>query len=459
MKPFSYFTRSDDVLSSNGASFDVLVVGGGIIGSGVANALSQSGVRVILVDRSDFGSGTSSKSSKLIHGGLRYLAQGRMKLTRNLLKERNYLLQHSEVVRKETFDILVGRGQFGKTSIRAGLMLYRLLGGGRPSRFIENKGEYPVDVKGYFSYTDCVTDDAYLTVMNVVSAHENNAVCLNYVSFQRLEKVEGGIKVQLMDVITGTEFEVQAKMIINCAGAWILKVAPGKGVNPETTRLSKGVHLIYPRAIYPRKNSVAFKSPVDGRQMFVIPRDKVVIVGTTDTFTDSPDDLKVSPEEKDYVKKSCSFVSDSFSKANPMVEYAGIRTLYGTGTSPGKLSRDFKIIEDGISITVIGGKVTDYRRVAYKVTKLVSSKIHIGKVSHDIPRLDYPGLPWHNNIETAINFECAMTSSDIMERRLGTYFFDPERLDETTKEILEFLEKNNVKIENGFFHVQREKED
>ena len=453
MKQFSYFTRSEDVQNSSGASFDVLVVGGGIIGSGVANALSQCGIRVILVDRSDFGSGTSSKSSKLIHGGLRYLAQGRMKLTRNLLKERNYLLEHSKVVRKETFDILVGKGQFGKLSIRAGLILYGLLGGGRPTRYIENKGEYPEDVNGYFSYTDCVTDDAYLTVMNVVSAHENNAVCLNYVSFQGLERVAGGIKAQLRDIITGTEFEIQAKMLINCAGAWIRGLVPGNKVNPQTIRLSKGVHLIYPRSVYPGKNSVAFKSPVDGRQMFLIPRDKVVIVGTTDTFTDSPDDLEVTPEERDYVKKSCSIVSDSFAKADPMVEYAGIRTLYGKGSSPGKLSRDFKIIEDDISITVVGGKVTDYRRVASKVAKLVSSRIHMGKVLRDIPRLDYPGLPWHNNIETAINFECAVTSSDIMERRLGTYFFDPERLEETSKHILEFLEKNNVKIDNGFFHI------
>jgi|YelNatPaOPRAMG01_1025707.scaffolds.fasta_scaffold00185_24 glycerol-3-phosphate dehydrogenase len=459
MKQFSYSTRSEDILRCRGTTFEVLVIGGGIIGSGVANALSQSGISVILVDRSDFGSGTSSKSSKLIHGGLRYLAQGRLKLTRNLLKERNYLLKHSDVVRKETFDILVGKGQFGKLTIGAGLLLYRLLGGGRPSQFKKNKGEYPEDVDGYFTYTDCVTDDAYLTIMNVVSAHENNAVCLNYVSFIGLEKVAGGIRARLMDVTTGVEFQIQAKMLINCAGAWIREVVPGSKISPETTRLSKGVHLIYPRSVYPGKNSVAFKSPLDGRQMFVIPREKVVIVGTTDTFTDSPDDLEVTSEERSYVMRSCSFVSDSLAKADPIAEYAGIRTLYGKGNKPGKLSRDFKIIEDDISITVIGGKVTDYRRVAYRVAKMVSSKIHTGKVLHEVPRLDYPGLPWHNNIESAINFECSMTISDILERRLGTYYFDPERLEETSNKILEFLQRNNIKMENEFFTGKEKNED
>ncbi|MCL4314876.1 MAG: FAD-dependent oxidoreductase [Candidatus Thermoplasmatota archaeon] len=444
-------TRTEDLKKASSSDFDALVIGGGIIGSGVANALSQSGIRVILVEKGDYGSGTSSKSSKLIHGGLRYLAQGRIKLTRNLLKERNYLLKHSDVVRKENFDILVGKGQFRKFSIRVGLMLYGLLGGGKPSRFIKNQGEYPGDVKGYFSYTDCVTDDAYLTVMNIVSAHENGATCLNYVSFQDLERLTEGVRAHLVDVITGSKFNVSAKIIINCAGAWIHGLLPGKAINPETTRLSKGIHLIYPRSAFPKEHSVAFKSPIDGRQMFVIPRERVVIAGTTDTFTNTPDDLDVSDEERSYVIRSCSFVSDSFGKVLPIGEYAGIRTLYGAGSSPGKLSRDFKVVADDISFTVVGGKVTDYRRVAFRVAKLVSSRIHVGKVSPEVPRLDYPGHPWHNDIESAINHECAMTLNDILQRRFGTYYFDPEKLEEVSKQIHEFLEKKNIKMENGFF--------
>lgn len=451
MKEFSYLTRTEDLNKASTSDFDALVIGGGIIGSGVANALSQSGISVILVDKGDYGSGTSSKSSKLIHGGLRYLAQGRIKLTRNLLKERNYLLEHSDVVRKERFDILVGKGQFRRFSIRGGLILYGLLGGGKPSRFIKNQGEYPGDVEGYFSHTDCVTDDAYLTVMNIVSAHENGAICLNYVSFQNMERLTGGVRAHLVDVITGAKLYVNAKVIINCAGAWIRGLLPGNAINPETTRLSKGIHLIYPRSAFPKGHSVAFRSPIDGRQMFVIPREKVTIVGTTDTFTNTPDDLDVSDEERSYVIRSCSFVSDSFDKVLPIAEYAGIRTLYGAGSSPGKLSRDFKVIADDISVTVVGGKVTDYRRVAFRVAKLVSSRIHVGRVSPEVPRLDYPGLPWHNDIESAINHECAITLNDILQRRLGTYYFDPERIEEVSNQIHEFLEEKNIKMENGFF--------
>ncbi|EQD30615.1 glycerol-3-phosphate dehydrogenase, partial [mine drainage metagenome] len=143
-----------------------------------------------------------SKSSKLIHGGLRYLAQGRIGLTRSLLNERNYLVKHTRAVKEEAFDILVGRNQFGKLSIRLGLILYGLLGGGKPSRFKKNDGLYPDEVDGYFTYADCVTDDSYLTILNVVSAHQNGAICLNYVSCLGMEKKEKGITAKLQDILT-----------------------------------------------------------------------------------------------------------------------------------------------------------------------------------------------------------------------------------------------------------------
>lgn len=451
MMQFSYATRSSELTKAKGSMFDVLIVGGGIIGAGVANALSQAGIRVILVEKGDFASGTSSKSSKLIHGGLRYLAQGRIRLTKSLLKERNYLVKHTPVVKEEKFDILVGGNQFGKLSIRLGLILYGMLGGGKPSRLKKNDGLYPVEIEGYFTYTDCVTDDSYLTILNVVSAHQNNAICLNYVSCLGMEKNENGIRAKLQDKLTGEIFDIRSRMTINCAGAWITNLLPETLLDLKLVRLSKGIHLIYPRNAFPGSHAVAFKSPIDGRQMFVIPREKVVIIGTTDTFTDSPDDLSVKPGERDYVIKSCSFISSGFSSVSPIGEYAGIRTLYGNGDSPGKLSRDFKLISDDISITVIGGKVTDYRRVAHKVAKMVTSRIHAGKVTPDLPRLDYAGLPGLNTIESAVNFECAMTVDDILYRRTGTCYFDPENAEKVRDQLQSFLEKNNVKLEKGYF--------
>lgn len=134
MIEFSAKTRIDDIEKSKGKDFDVLIVGGGIIGAGIAHALSQSGISVLLVEKGDFASGTSSGSSKLMHGGLRYLAQGRIRLTRNLLKERNYLLKTTDVVKLIDFDILIGPDLFSRFEIKLGLFLYRLLGGGKASK-------------------------------------------------------------------------------------------------------------------------------------------------------------------------------------------------------------------------------------------------------------------------------------------------------------------------------------
>jgi glycerol-3-phosphate dehydrogenase len=436
MIEFSAKTREKELQSSSGQAFDVLVIGGGIIGAGVANTLSQAGISVILVEMGDFASGTSSGSSKLIHGGLRYLAQGRFRLTRNLLKERNYLMRKTDLVKPINFDILIGPGMFGRFEIRIGLMLYRILGGGKHSAYTKNNGIFPDSVKGYYTYKDCITDDALLTVSNIVSAHMNGAVCLNYVKYTGSSVINDENVAKLKDMVSGNYITIRYRVLVNCAGAWIDDVLGHEKIG--NFRLSKGIHLIYPREVYRRESAAVVKSKVDGRQMFIIPRGKVVIVGTTDDFVDSPDNWNITESERDYVIKSLSFISAGISREKIIGEYSGIRTLLGSGNNPGKMSRDFSVLRKNNVFTVIGGKVTDYRRVSRKTAILVSKYLKKKRVSGALPRIDYkPDL--NDRVSSAIKYECAIFPDDVVKRRSSVYYFDPESTNLVNETALKLL--------------------
>ncbi len=455
MKEFSFRTRNAEFKASDDRIFDVLVIGGGIIGAGICNALSQSGISTILVDMGDFASGTSSGSSKLIHGGLRYLAQGRIGLTRKLLKERNYLAKHTSLVKKSNFDILIGKGLFGKREIRFGLFLYRLLGGGKASGFIRNTGKYPKSVDGYYTYVDCITDDARLTVRNIVEAHENGAVCLNYVKYVSSEETDNIHTSILRDQISGEQISVASRYIVNAAGPWVGSVSSGMQEVDKRIRLSKGIHLILPSSALDQENAVVFKSQVDQRQMFLIPRDKVLILGTTDDFVDTPDNFDIKHRERLYILESSSFLSDRITVNNIIGEYAGIRTLFGEGDDPGKLSRDFSISVSGTTAAVVGGKVTDYRRVAHKVASIVSSSLSTGTVSHAAPEISDGIVSNSERISAAIMHECAVTEEDIIRRRTGTFYFDPEGIEPLRIELSDYLQSNGIDIDpQGFFRKQ-----
>lgn len=450
MTEFSFRTRQQELESLNGKEYDVLVVGGGIIGAGVANELAQKKLNVLLVDRSDFASGTSSGSSKLIHGGLRYLAQGRFGLTRALLKERNWLLKNTQIVQEKTFDVIIAEGMFGRPEISFGLALYRLLGGGKHSRYVKNTGKYPEFVKGYFSYMDATTDDALLTVYNVVSARNNGATCLNYVSFEGPSFEEKKVNADLKDTLTGKKYRVSAKMMINCAGSWLVGISGLSDEDRALTRLSKGIHLIFPRDSFKHENATVFRSLLDNRQMFIIPRENSVIVGTTDDFVDDPNDFDVREEERDYVLKSVAPFSGGFTKKNIIGEYAGIRTLYGKGDAPGKVSRDFTLRLNRNVITVIGGKVTDYRRVASSVSRVIHESLD-RPYSASGARIDY-ARTGEDLIRSAIIDECAMRIDDIVKRRLGTAFFDPSGIEKIEKDTKSHFTQLGIEIDSsGYF--------
>ncbi len=425
---FSYKEREQFIRSLSGGNVLVTIIGGGITGAGIANLLAQNGLKPVLLERSDFSSGTSSGSSKLIHGGLRYLAEGRIGLTRHLLKERNYMLKHLDIVKRMRFDILVDSYSWSRNTIRFGLFFYGLLGSSlRIPRMHENAGKYPQSVRGYFEYHDAFTIDSVLVIHNILSAVVKGARCINYAPVISLEKTGDNFLISFVDRLTGGVLSFRSRYIINSAGPWVRTVDDMISLSPKGRfRLSKGVHLVFRSEAVPIKNAVAFRTPVDGRQMFLIPAGKVTIAGTTDTFTDSPDDFSVEEQDRSYVMKSVEHIFPNVGRGDIVAEYSGIRPLFGEGKTPGEISRDFFISRYERSISVYGGKLTDYRNVARKVSREFERISGIQIKSKRLPEVFYRRPEGKIKPSYFINHECAITPEDVYRRRTAYAILDPE---------------------------------
>ena len=439
---FSYFTRKHNLHDLNGKEFDAIVVGGGIAGAGIASILSSNHLNVLLIDKGDFGSGTSSNSSKLIHGGLRYLGQGHVILTRELLRERNYLVRNVDIVKRMNFDILIDDVSWSRYTIFFGLFLYNLLGGSlKFPKFSAGKYEYE-GFNGYFTYMDAVTDDALLVIYNVISAVMNGATALNYVSAEEFLDKGEGVEVILKDVFTGSSYSVRGRIVINATGSWINEIYEKyTGKRIEGLKLSRGVHLIL-RNMKNIENAIAFKSHIDGRQMFIIPRGEVLIAGTTDDFTDKPWDDHVDEREREYIFSSISRILRDASWDDVVGEYVGVRPLYGSGSDPGRVTRDFHVDITDRMVSVMGVKITNYRNASRKVSNKIGKLLGKKVIVSGLPVVLYrraPGDP----IDAAIRNECALTVEDVIKRRIGAYYFTLDRgkslEDVVRKRISEFL--------------------
>lgn len=418
---FSYRTRAADIALMNGKSCDVLIIGGGITGAGAANILAANGLNVVLAEKGDFASGTSSGSSKLIHGGLRYLAQGEITEVRSLLKERDYLTENTSIVKPLDFHILVDQYSWKKSTLRFGLFLYNLLSGKFSiPRYTENHGVYPESVLGYFQYHDSYTDDSLLVVSNIVTARMKGAICLNYVEARDFSMEGERNVVTLLDHATGEEFTVEPSVIINAAGPWAGVISGKLGLGLEKgLKLSKGIHLVVPAEKLPVKNAIAFRSHIDKRQMFVIPRGEVVHIGTTDTFTNSPDDFTVNTEDVDYVVRSVAQLFPSITKNDVITAFSGIRPLFGDGDEPGSVTRDFEIRLKGSVMSILGGKITNYRASSRDAARMVSDILRKPLKTRGLPIIEYrrADLGLKERIEHEIFHECPVYLEDIMRRR------------------------------------------
>ncbi|MGH9423121.1 MAG: glycerol-3-phosphate dehydrogenase/oxidase, partial [Thermoanaerobaculia bacterium] len=325
--------------------FDVLVIGGGITGAGIARDAAMRGLNVAVIDKNDWGSGTSSRSSRLIHGGIRYLEHGQIGLVRESVRERETLLRiASHLVKPLEFTWPVYRGaRLPKWKLRAGLTAYDLLAGVGRLRKHQSLGAAEVlehepclrrdALVGGASYFDASTDDSRMTLANVQSAVTHGAIAVNYARMSSLTKtgdnVDGAV---VRDQLSDGEARVRARCIVSATGPW-------------QARGTKGSHIAFPRHRIGNRSAVTLISPNDGRVMFVIPGGDEAIVGTTDTFTtESPDEVTTTEADVDYLLASANsyFPDAKLKPGDVMAAWSGIRPLASAppGTDPSSISRE-----------------------------------------------------------------------------------------------------------------------
>jgi len=371
----------------DGASVDAVVIGGGMAGAGVARDVALRGASVALFEKGDFASGTSSKSSKLIHGGLRYLELMDFGLVRESLRERKTLERLApHLVRPLPFLVPVYRGGTrGLVMVRIGLTLYNLLTPGKTTdryrlmRPVEalslEPGIQPEDLRGVgYYFDDLLLFPERLCLENLLSAVRHGARAYNYCAVEEVARGEAGAQgVRVRDLLTGRVHAVGARVIVNCAGPWVDRLREMAGVadeRPRILRTTKGIHCLLPRMT----ERAVYLPTEDDRMIFVIPWRDFSLVGTTDTdFDGDPDRLWATRDEVTYLLAAAAKVLPDRRVAleNVAYTYAGVRPLsFEEGASESKVSRQHKVIAegpDGRFLSVTGTKLTCFRSLAEAV--------------------------------------------------------------------------------------------
>jgi len=375
-------------------SYDLLIIGGGITGAGIALDAVTRGLKVALLEKNDFASGTSSKSTKLIHGGLRYLKQFEVGLVREVGLERavvHKLAPHLVQSEKMLFP-LIKNGSFGKMLTSFGLMIYDILAGVKKAdqrKVLTKKAtlarEQLLDatkVQGGVIYAEYRTDDARLTIEVMKTAVAKGARVINYAEvtdfiYDNDQQISG---VKWVDQLDGSNYETKADYVISAAGPWVDKVREkNDSLNHRRLHLTKGVHIVVPHEKFPVSQSVYFDVP-DGRMIFAIPRGRVTYVGTTDTdYNGNMDDVRTSKEDVLYLLNGIKqlFPKIELSMHDVASSWAGLRPLIEEeGKSASELSRKDEIFESPSGLlSIAGGKLTGYRKMAERIVNRLAKKI------------------------------------------------------------------------------------
>ncbi|WP_222982211.1 glycerol-3-phosphate dehydrogenase/oxidase [Flagellimonas meishanensis] len=390
---FSNLDRAGTIAKASKEKYDLVVIGGGITGGGIALDAASRGMKVMLLEKGDFASGTSSKSTKLIHGGLRYLKQFDFWLVKEVGSERaivHKLAPHLVLPEKMLLPLIEG-GSYGKWLTSIGLKVYDILAqvtGDDKRQMLDKKQALKLEpmlpkkiLNGAGYYAEYRTDDARLTIENIKTSLQYGAHALNYArvtDFVYENEIVAGVKVK--DEVTGKEFKLRSKYVISAAGPWVDELRTiNKSKKGKRLHLTKGVHLVFPREKLPVKQSVYFDIP-DGRMMFAIPRGKVTYVGTTDTnYNLDKDNVTTDIADAIYL---ISAVNNMFPKINlelndVVSSWAGLRPLiHEEGKSASELSRKDEIFtsESGL-VSIAGGKLTGYRKMAERVVNRIAKEL------------------------------------------------------------------------------------
>lgn len=427
------------------AQVDLLIVGGGINGAGIARDAAGRGLSVMLVEKDDLAAHTSSASSKLVHGGLRYLEQYDFKLVRESLAERERLLRAApHIVRPLQFVVPMARSPRAAWKVRAGLLLYDRLGRRKvlpASRAVRldrgpiGEGLKPGDQRA-FAYWDCRVQDSRLVVLNAIDAGERGAAIHTRTELVRARRDGDSWSARIR--APGHEQTVRARALVNAAGPWAPDLSERiTGSTPKLqTRLVKGSHIVLPR-LYPGRHAFLLQNS-DGRVVFAIPFEGAfTLVGTTDVDCAGPaDDPTISEAETDYLLATVRGTFETpVSPPDIVWSYSGIRTLVDDGTEdPSKAGRDYAFELDANGpplLSVFGGKLTTYRHLAEKALDRLAR--HFPKVTRAwtdgavLPGGDVPVIEIEQFERKLVNANSGLPQ-DLLVRLARTYGSRTERL-------------------------------
>jgi len=403
--------------------WDMVIVGGGITGAGILREAVRLGLRTLLVEKRDFAWGTSSRSSKLVHGGLRYLKGGHFMLTRDSLIERERLLKESqELVTPLYFLAPTYKGEKpGRWTLSAGLALYDLIAGTwdhehfPQAPFQELAPHLKKEgMSGGFRYKDAQTDDARLVLRLLFESQAHGGICHNYVSAQGLERKDGEVQaVILKDQSTGETFLARTRVVVNATGVWAEELR--KPEHP-CLRPLRGSHLVFHQKRLPTFQAIMFLHPKDRRPLFLLPWEGASIFGTTDMDHghEIEGEAGISEAEVCYLMEglTAKFPSLNLTYNDIVSSFSGIRPIISRGKvkDPSKESRDHEIWDEQGLITITGGKLTTFRKMAFQL---------LSKASHYYPN----GLKLNGKPPLFESCELRMPglSPEIATRLLGRY--------------------------------------
>ena len=385
--------RSEQLEGMMHSKYDLLVIGGGITGSGIALDAASRGLKVALVEMGDFASGTSSSSTKLIHGGLRYLKQFEIALVRETGKERavvHKLAPHLVSPEKMLLP-LIKDGTYGKILTSMGLMVYDILAGvEKPDqrRMLDEEETLALEpllrddiVEGGGLYAEYRTDDSRLTIEVLKTAARHGADVINYVKATDFLYEEGKITgINCEDTLAGKTFTLRGDIVVSAAGPWVDELrGKNNSLSGRHLYLTKGVHIVFDHSRFPIKQAVYFDVP-DGRMIFAIPRGEVTYVGTTDTpYEGDKSEVGTDLEDVDYLLEGVNntFPTVKLTREDVISSWAGLRPLiYEEGKSASEISRKDEIFESDTGlISIAGGKLTGYRMMARRVVDKVTERL------------------------------------------------------------------------------------
>lgn len=428
---FSFQTRAKALSSLKNRQWDLLVIGGGITGAAVARDAALRGLTVALIEASDFASGTSSGSTKLIHGGLRYLENFEFKLVGEAIREREKLRQlYAPFVKDLHFVFPTYKGSPpARWKLNIGLLLYDAFSSFREKHknlsTKETQKRFPYlqteKLSGSCIYLDSFAEDYRLVVELIKSAHRHSAVCLNQISVEGLKSSqEELIRVDVKDHFGGESFSVSAKNIVNCSGPYSDRIRAFVGL-PPALKLTQGVHFLIPRGKLPIDEAFVLSDPKLHRILFAIPWGSSTYLGTTDTSINRPEESQALLGDLQYVLKITNqYFNVQIEASDVFQSWAAVRPLIKPDekVSNSKISREHIIEENPPHIVhVLGGKLTSHRLMAQEALDLLAKK-------YDFPAGKTQSLPLQD-----AQWENPSPAPAQLQERYGRFFSDVLRID------------------------------